>query len=203
MNSRAYPPPLQRLIDELARLPTIGPRSAERMALFLLNAPKEQTQALAQAMLAARQGIGRCAECHYFADQAVCPICAQKSVRQKQMCVVEYPQDVMAVEYTGKYKGLYYVLWGCLSPLDNTGPQDLPLRQLIERVQREGIEEVILATGSSREGEATALYVRQILQPLKIKISRIARGIPVGSTLGHSDRATLAEAMSGRQAIDR
>jgi len=196
-----YTKHLETLIKELSRLPTIGPKSAERMALYLLRTSSQQAKALAEAIVNAKMNTRKCRSCYYFAENELCPICAAKETRDKVVCVIEDPQDVIAIERTGKYKGLYHVLWGKLSPLDGTGPEDLPLKSLIGRIKDEQIREVIIATSSGREGETTAQYLKQLIQPLGVKISRIARGIPMGSNLGHIDQATISEALDGRREV--
>ena len=192
---------LETLIKELSKLPTIGPKSAERMALSLVRAPMSRSKALADAIINAKENTRKCNLCDYFAENELCPICQKQHLRDKVICVVEDPQDVIAIERTGYYKGLYHVLWGKLSPLEGTGPTDLSFDKLITRLRQSDISEVIIATSSSREGETTAQYLRQILKPLGIRISRIARGIPVGSNLGHIDQATISEALAGRREV--
>jgi recombination protein RecR len=190
---------LEALIKELAKLPTIGPKSAERMALHLLKANPQRAKALAEAILVAKEKTKKCSSCNYFAEAHECPICQNKHRRDKVLCVVEDPQDVIAIERTGRYTGLYHVLWGRLSPLEGTGPGDLPIKQLVERIKKEEIQEVIIATSSNRDGETTAQYLKQLLMPVGVKITRIARGIPVGSNIGHIDKATISEAFEGRR----
>ncbi|MBI4846352.1 MAG: recombination protein RecR [Candidatus Omnitrophica bacterium] len=193
---------LEKLIEELSRLPTIGPKSAERMALFLLKGSSTQAKALAEAIINAKENTKKCSLCNHLAEQEYCPICQNQNSREKVLCIVEDPQDVIAIERTGRYKGLYYVLWGRLSPLEGKGPEDLPLEKLLKRVREEKVKEVIIATSSSREGEATAQYLRQCLLPLPVKVTRIARGIPVGSNLGHIDQATMSHAIDGRREVN-
>jgi recombination protein RecR len=196
-----YPKFLEALIKELAKLPTIGPKSAERMALSLLRAPASRSKALAEAVINAKEYTKKCNLCNYFSEQDLCPICQNKDTRDKAICIVEDAQDVIAIERTGQYKGLYHVLGGKLSPLDGTGPEDLSFKKLFYRLKQDNISEIIVATSSSREGETTAQYIRQIFKPLQIKVSRIARGIPVGSNLGHIDQATISEALAGRREL--
>lgn len=198
---RGYTRLLQKLIEEFSKLPTIGPKSAERLAIYLLKSPKQQSNALAEAIISARENLKKCRACHYFAEQEFCPICLDRENRQKVICVVEEPQDVIAIERTGRYKGLYHVLWGKLSPLEGIGPEDLPLKQLLSRINEEKIQEIIIATSSNREGETTALYLQYLLKPLGVKVTRIARGIPVGSNIGYIDQATISEALMGRQEV--
>ena len=192
---------LEILIQELSKLPTIGPKSAERMALYLLKSPHQQSKALADAIVLAKERTRKCKVCNYFAEDEECPICQKRHLRDNVICVVEDPQDVIAIERTGRYSGVYHVLWGRLSPLDGTGPDDLPFKKLISRIKEENIKEVIIATSSNRDGETTAQYLTQVLVPLKVKVTRIARGIPVGSNIGHIDKATISEAFEGRQEV--
>ncbi|MFH2137481.1 MAG: recombination mediator RecR [Candidatus Omnitrophota bacterium] len=196
-----YPPFLKKLIEELSHLPTIGPKSAERMALYLLKTSKEKAKALADAIVNAKEGTNKCRMCNYFAEAALCPICQDKDKREKIICVVEDPQDVIAIERTGRYRGLFHVLWGKLSPLEGVGPSDLPLKALMSRIKDDKITEVIIATSSNREGETTALYLKRLIHPLGVRVTRIARGIPVGSNIGYIDQATISEAMEGRREV--
>ncbi|MCG2703399.1 MAG: recombination mediator RecR, partial [Candidatus Omnitrophica bacterium] len=188
---RGYTKFLEKLIEELSHLPTIGPKSAERMALYLIKSPPQRSQSLAEAIINAREHTQRCSRCNYFSEQEFCPVCLDIEKREKAICVVEDPQDVIAIERTGRYNGLYHVLWGQLSPLDGIGPEDLPFKKLLLRVREENIAEVIITTSSNREGETTAQYLKQVLLPLSVKVTRIARGIPVGSNIGHIDLATI------------
>ena len=191
---------LERLIEELSHLPTIGPKSAERMALYLIKAPAQRAEALAQAIIDAKEKARKCSRCNFFADEALCPLCKEDR-RERVICVVEDPQDVIAIERTGRYQGRYHVLWGKLSPLDGTGPDELPIRRLLERIRQEQISEVIIATSSGREGETTARYLYQLVNKLGVSITRIARGIPMGSNIGHIDQATISEALEGRREL--
>ncbi len=193
---------LQKLIEQLSKLPTIGLKSAERMALHILKSPQQQARALAEAIINAKHNTKKCQECNYFSEAELCPICKDKDSREKVICVVEDPQDVIAIERTGRYKGLYHVLWGKLSPLEDIGPKDLPLNQLLARIKQDKINEIIIATSSSREGETTSLYLKQLITPFGIKVSRIARGIPVGSNIGYIDQATISEAFEGRREVN-
>jgi len=192
---------LEELIKEMAKLPTIGPKSAERMALSLIKAPAARSKALADAIMNAKEYTKKCNMCNYLAENDLCPICQNKHLRDKVICIVEEVQDVIAIERTGNFKGLYHVLGGKLSPLEGTGPSDLSFKKLFYRLKQDNINEIIIATSSSREGESTAQYIKQLLKPLQIRISRIARGIPVGSNLGHIDKATISEALAGRREV--
>ncbi|MCP4651341.1 MAG: recombination protein RecR [PVC group bacterium] len=196
-----YTPFLEKLIKELSKMPTIGPKSAERMALYLLRTSQSQARELAEAIVKAKENTRKCRICNYFAQEELCPICQNKDNRERVICVVEDPQDVIAIERTGRYKGLYHVLWGKLSPLEGVGPGDLPLQALLARIKEGKVVEIIIATSSNREGETTALYLKRIITPLGVKITRIARGIPVGSNIGYIDQATISEALEGRQEV--
>ncbi len=195
-----YPPPLERVIEELERLPGIGPKSAQRLAFFLLGRPQEQAQALGEAILCLHEGIQPCAECGNFAAARLCPVCAEETRDRRALCVVETATDLMALERAGEYRGLYHVLGGALSPLAGVGPADLRVEQLLQRVQRYGTEEVILATSPTVEGDATAEFVRQRLAQSApgVRISRIALGLPVGADMDYADQVTLARALRGR-----
>jgi recombination protein RecR len=196
-----YPPSLLRLIDALRILPGVGPKSAQRMAFYLLERNRLGAQALATALQSATREIGQCQRCRMFAEAELCPVCASTSRDQSLLCVVESPADVVAVEQSASYKGRYFVLMGHLSPLDGIGPEELGLMQL-ERLLKEGeIKEVILATNPTVEGEATAHYIAELANRHQVKPSRIAHGVPVGGELEYVDGGTLAHALAGRHAI--
>ncbi|MDA8337523.1 MAG: recombination mediator RecR [Peptococcaceae bacterium] len=195
---RVYPGPLARLIDELSRLPGIGPKSASRLAYHLLNAPPAVAHRLAGAIREARDTIGHCSVCQNLTDQDPCGICQDETRRRDVICVVEEPRDVVAMEKTRSYKGLYHVLLGALSPIEGIGPDKLTIRDLLGRLPN-GVGEVILATNPNVEGDATALYLARLIKPLGIKVTRIARGLPVGAYLEYADEMTLNRAMEGRQ----
>ncbi|HTO89894.1 MAG TPA: recombination mediator RecR [Candidatus Sulfotelmatobacter sp.] len=195
---------LEQLIEELVKLPTIGQKSAQRLALHLLRAPREDALRLADSIRALREKVGLCSVCGNFTEQDPCPICTDPRRDATVVCVVEQPGDVLALERTAQYRGRYHVLGGALSPLDGTTPDDLRIRQLLERLRDSGgsseaIQEVILATNPNVAGEATALYLSRLLAPTGIKVTRIARGVPMGSDLEYSDMVTLARALEGRQ----
>lgn len=193
---------LDRLIISLKRLPGIGPKQAERMAVYLLRAPSGEVENLVSALRDAKARITACRQCHNYTDQEVCSFCSDEGRDRRLLCVVEEPQDVTAVERSRGYHGLYHVLHGCLSPLDGVGPEVLRIRELIERVRNSAgmIGEVILATDADTEGEATALYIAQQLRPFA-KISRIAQGVPLGGDLDYIDERTLSHAMTGRREL--
>jgi recombination protein RecR len=196
---------LEQLIEELVKLPTIGQKSAQRLALHLLRAPKEDALRLSDSIRALREQVGLCSVCGNFTEKDPCPICTDPKRDATVVCVVEQPGDVLALERTAQFRGRYHVLGGALSPLDGTNPDDLRIRQLLERLRSEAgaaIQEVILATNPNVAGEATALYLSRLLAPTGIKVTRIARGVPMGSDLEYSDMVTLARAIEGRQRVE-
>ena len=195
------PAPLQNLITAFERLPGIGPKSASRLAFFLLTAPDEISQNLGDALIALKSATGMCPICFNItqAGAETCEICADPRRDGAILCVVEEPLDVLALERTGGFPGRYHVLHGVLSPIEGKGPEDLKIRPLIDRVRAGEIREVLVATNPSMEGDATALYLRQQLLPLSVRITRLARGLPVGSDLEYADQNTILRALSGRQ----
>jgi len=192
---------LQRAIDELSRLPGIGKKSAQRIVFYLLKLPKEEVHSLAQALEDVKEKALYCSVCFNITETDPCPICTNPNRDRSIICVVEEANDVAALEKTGDYKGLYHVLGGSLSPLDGIGPDDLRIKELMRRINGE-VKEVILATNPNAEGEATALYLAKLLKPLGVKISRIARGIPVGTDLEYADVITLLKAIEGRTTLE-
>ena len=194
-----YIKPLTELIQRLSRLPGIGPRSAERIALYLLKAPADQVRALSQAIAGLKSSITYCRQCFNLSEAQLCLICRDEARNKKIICVVEEPRDVSALEKAARFKGLYHVIMGAISPLDNIGPDDLKIPQLMSRLKKNNIEEVILATDFDPEGEATAYYLADQIIPLGLRVSRIAAGIPVGSHLEYADQATLGRALEGRR----
>ncbi|MDD5555854.1 MAG: recombination mediator RecR [bacterium] len=196
-----YPRPIARLIAELTKLPGIGPRSAERIVFHLLKAPEADAAALAAAVADLRTTIHHCSVCYNLAETDPCPICADGRRDARLVCVVERPADVVAVEKAGTYRGVYHVLAGRLSPLDGVGPEALRVRELVERVRKGGIAEVIIATGSDVEGEATAIYLAGLLKETPVRATRIAHGIPMGSSLDFSDEVTISRAIEGRTPV--
>lgn len=195
------PSPVQDLIGALERLPGIGPKSASRLAFFLLRAPDELAELLAGALANLKRATGNCPLCFNItlADQELCEICGDPKRLDGTICVVEEPLDVLALERTGGFHGRYHVLQGVLSPIEGIGPDDLKIRELVERIRKGEAKEVILATNPSMEGDATALYLRQQLIPLGIRVTRLARGLPVGGDLEYADQNTLLRALAGRQ----
>ncbi len=196
-----YPEPVARLIDALQRLPGIGPKTAQRLTFFLLKRPLEEVRELADALVAVKERIVYCQTCFNVTDQDPCRICADPSRDARLICIVEEPNDLLAMERTGEYRGRYHVLLGALSPLDGIGPEDLKIRELLARLDAGGTAEVILATNPNVEGEATALYLAKLLRPLGARITRIARGLPVGGDLEYADQVTLSKALEGRREI--
>ena len=193
---------LELLIEELVRLPSVGQKSAQRLALHLMRVPQEEALRLADAIRAAREKVGFCSVCGLFSEEDPCLIDRDPQRDPHLVCVVEQPAEVLAFERTGSFRGRYHVLGGVLSPLDGTRPEDLRIRQLLERLRTEPIQEIILATNPNVAGEATALYLSRLLVPLGVKVTRIARGVPMGSDLEYSDQVTLARALEGRREFE-
>jgi recombination protein RecR len=194
-----YPPALINLIRELGRLPGVGPKSAQRLAFYMFNQPKEDVQALAQALLEAQVSLRQCKICFNVTDQEVCSVCTDPNRTQKQLCVIEEASDLLAIERSGEYDGLYHVLGGSLSPMNGVGPDQLTIKPLLGRL--ESTEEVILATATTVEGEATAMYLAKLLSDLNVKTSRIAYGLPVGGNLEYADEVTLGRAIANRRVL--
>ncbi|MDO5016597.1 MAG: recombination mediator RecR [Eubacteriales bacterium] len=198
----ATSPLIDELVQELGKLPGIGRKTASRLAYHVLDAPEEDVEKLAQALLAAKHGIHLCSVCCNFTENEICDICANPKRDRTTVCVVESPRDLAAMERMHEYKGLYQVLHGVISPMQGLGPENLKLREFLQRLQEHPeIQEVILATNPSVEGEATALYLARLIRPSGIKCTRIAHGLPMGSDIEYADEVTLAKALSGRQAI--
>jgi recombination protein RecR len=194
-----HPAPIARLIDELRRLPGIGPRSAQRIAFHLLRTERDQVERLAQAVGELLDSVRFCGRCQAVTDTETCATCLDPTRSERVICVVEEPHNLLAVERTRDFKGRYHVLHGALSPLAGVGPDELRLAGLLERVRAGGVEEVILATSPTVEGEATAVYLARLLKPLGVRVTRIAMGVPVGSDLEWADEVTMAKAMEGRR----
>jgi len=191
---------ISKLIDEFSRLPGIGNKSAQRLAFHIINMPKEQVLQLSQTIIAAKENVRYCKECCTLTDQDTCPICKSEKRDHKQIMVVENPRDLAAYEKTQKYEGVYHVLHGAISPMLGIGPGDIRLKELMTRLQGE-VEEVIIATNSTLEGETTAMYISKLIKPTGIKVSRIASGVPVGGDLEYIDEITLLRALEGRTEI--
>lgn len=188
---------INRLIDELAGLPGIGAKSAQRLAFHLINMPKERVNRLAKAMIEAKENVRYCSTCCTLTDKETCPICANSKRDQRTIMVVENTRDLTAYEKTGKFEGVYHVLHGAISPMLGIGPGDIKLKELIQRLQGE-VDEVIIATNSSLEGETTAMYISKMIKPTGVKVTRIASGVPVGGDLEYIDEVTLLRALEGR-----
>jgi recombination protein RecR len=193
--------PIARLVKELARLPGIGEKTAQRLAFHVLKAGPEFATALAEALVGVVRDVRCCSECQTLTERDPCAICADPERTPKVICVVESVPDLLAIERTREYRGRYHVLHGALSPLDGVGPSDLKVRELLLRLEREPAEEVVVATNPDVEGEATALYLQKLLRPLGLRLTRIAQGVPMGGDLEYTDQATLARAMAGRREL--
>jgi recombination protein RecR len=195
---RYFPRSLAHLIEELEKLPGVGPKTAQRLALHILKRPTEEAQALAQAIGEAKEKVRTCPICFNFTDEEICPICADEQRSKQQVCVVADPRDVIAMENTGEYHGSYHVLQGLISPMEDVGPEALTIQQLVARVRDSKVEEVILATNPTVEGDATALYLADLIKPMGVKVTRIALGLPVGGDLDYADQVTIARALLNR-----
>lgn len=198
-----YTPPVQVLIDELGRLPGVGPKSAQRIAFHLLKIPADDVNRLAEAITVAKEKVRFCDRCFNVAEDAYCPICSDDSRDSSVVCVVEESRDIVAIEKTGEFRGRYHVLLGAMSPLEGIGPEQLKIRELVARIGPEAIEEIILCTNPNTEGEVTAMYLARLLKPIGLAVTRIASGLPVGGDLEYADELTLGRALEGRRsAID-
>ena len=191
--------PVSRLIEELGKLPGIGPKSAARLTYYLLRIPEAEARALAEAIIAVKEKTVLCSSCQNITDSNPCAICGSKERDHSIICVVKEPLDILALERTGQYKGLYHVLHGVLSPMDGIGPDDLKIKELLQRLKAGSVKEVILATNPNLEGEATAMYLQRLLSPFGVRLTRLARGLPVGGDLEYADEVTLTHALEGRQ----
>ena len=197
-----YTAPVQVLIDELGRLPGIGPKSAQRIAFHLLKVPTEDAERLAHAITDAKARVRFCERCFNVAEGSLCPICRDDARSSSMVCVVEEARDIVAIEKTGEFRGRYHVLLGAMSPLEGIGPEHLKIRELVARIEPEGIEEIILCTNPNTEGEVTAMYLARLLKPIGLTVTRIASGLPVGGDLEYADELTLGRAIEGRRAIE-
>ena len=194
-----FPTALQELADQFARLPGIGGKTAQRLAFHVLELPQEQAQAFADAILAAKQTVHTCPVCQNLTDRELCPICDNDGRDKSVICVVAEPRDVIAMERSREFNGLYHVLHGVISPLNHVTQDDIRIKELLMRVAAGGVQEVIMATNPDTEGEATAMYISRLLRPMEIKVTRLAYGVPVGSQLEYADEVTLSRALEGRQ----
>lgn len=198
----AYTPPVQSLIDELGRLPGIGPKSAQRIAFHLLKVPADDANRLAHAIREAKEKVRFCERCFNVADAELCTFCSDDRRDSSIICVVEESRDIVSVERTGEFNGRYHVLLGAMSPLEGIGPEQLKIRELLARLEPEGVQEVIVCTNPNTEGEVTAMYLGRMLKPLGLKVTRLASGLPVGGDLEYADELTLGRALEGRRSID-
>ncbi|MBZ5495522.1 MAG: recombination mediator RecR [Acidobacteriia bacterium] len=196
-----YAEPIARLIDELRKLPGIGHKTAQRLAYSLLRRPREDAERLSRAILDVKEKIRYCSRCNNFSDQDPCNYCTSASRTQEIICVVEEPNDILAIEKTREYHGQYHVLHGVLSPMNGVGPEDLKLKNLLERLREGNVREIILATNPNVEGEATAIYLARLLKPIGVRVTRIALGLPVGSDLEFADEVTMSKALEGRHEL--
>ena len=197
--SPSLAPPVARLIEQLHKLPGIGPKSAQRLAYYLIRMPEREARQLADAISAVKDSLGFCSRCQNITEPDMCGICSDPLRDQTRLCVVQEPLDVLALERTGVFRGLYHVLHGLIDPMANIGPDDLRIRELLRRIGEEPVSEVIIATNPTVEGEATAMYLHQLLVPLGPRVTRLARGLPVGGDLEYADDLTLTRAFEGRQ----
>lgn len=191
--------PVTRLVEEFHKLPGIGPKMANRLTYYLIRMPEEEARAFADAIIAVKEHIILCSQCYNIADTQPCAICANPNRDRSRICVVEEALDVVALERTGSYRGLYHVLHGVISPMNGIGPDDLRIRHLLPRLDKESVQEVILATNPNLEGEATSMYIQRLIAPLVPRVTRPARGLPVGGDLEYADVLTLGRAIEGRQ----
>jgi recombination protein RecR len=196
-----YTQPVQALIDELGRLPGIGPKSAQRIAFHLLKIPVDDVSRLAMSITDAKARVRFCVRCWNFADGELCPICLDDRRDMTTLCVVEESRDIVSIEKTGEFRGRYHVLLGAMSPLDGIGPEQLKMKELFARLEPEGVQEVIVCTNPNTEGEVTALYLARMLKPFGIRVTRIASGLPVGGDLEYADELTLGRALEGRREL--
>ena len=199
MASTTYTQPVQALIDELGKLPGIGPKSAQRIAFHLLKVPADDANRLAHAIREAKEKVRFCDRCFNVAEGPLCPICADDRRDGTVLCVVEESRDIVAIEKTGEFRGRYHVLLGVMSPLEGIGPEQLKIRELVARLGPEGVEEVIVCTNPNTEGEVTAMYLARLLKPIGLRVTRIASGLPVGGDLEYADELTLGRAIEGRR----
>lgn len=196
-----YAKPLAKLIRELEKMPGVGPKSAQRMAFHILRLPDEEARALAEAIIEVKERIITCKRCFNFTDEELCPICRNPSRQTSVLCVVADVRDLMAIERTQEYRGLYHVLQGVISPMDGVGTEQLRIRELLQRLQSEPIEEVIIAMNPTIEGDATAMYLSKLIKPLGIRVTQLAHGMPVGGDLDYADQATLISALEWRREL--
>jgi recombination protein RecR len=190
-----------KLIGELSKLPGIGPKTARRLSFYILGQPKSDVKNLADALIEAREKTNYCSNCNHLTEGDTCTFCQSEDRDRSSICVVESPRDVVAMEKTGEYNGLYHVLHGAISPMDGIGPDEIKIRSLIPRLEQDQVQEVIVATDPNAEGDATAMYLAKLIKPLGVKVTRIAHGIPVGGDLEYADEVTLSKALEGRREL--
>jgi recombination protein RecR len=196
-----YTPAVEDLIDKLAKLPGVGKKTAVRLALHILRSSTDDAQALARSIVRVKERIGLCQRCFNIAEGELCSICRNSQRDQSLVCVVEEPSDLMAIEQTGAFQGIYHVLHGAIAPLDGVGPQELKIAELLDRLQRGGVSEIILATNPTVEGDATSLYLAKVIKPLGITVTRIAQGIPAGGDIEYVDSKTMTKSLEGRREV--
>ena len=194
-----FPAPLEKLVEQFARLPGIGRKSAQRLAFHVLSLPMEDAEEFAQAIIEAKRSVHSCRCCQNLTDREVCPICDDETRDHGVICVVAEPRDVIAMERSREFRGVYHVLHGVISPLNRVSQDDIKIRELLRRVGTEDVREIIMATNPDTEGEATAMYISRLLRPMEVKVTRLAYGVPVGSQLEYADEVTLSRAMAGRR----
>lgn len=193
--------PLTKLIEQFEKLPGIGKKSAQRLALYVLDLPKSEAEAFANAIIEAKEKIRKCAVCCNLTDEELCPVCSNAARDKSIICVVAEPKDVIALERTHEFNAVYHVLHGCISPMDGIGPEQLCVKELLARINAGGVKEVIMATNPTVEGEATAMYLSRLIKPLGVRVTRLAYGIPVGGDLEYADEVTLKRALDGRSEL--
>jgi len=193
------PRPVRKLIESFEKLPGIGPKTAQRLTFYLLHVPQSQLEIFAEALETLKKNTVLCSICHNVTDKDPCSVCSNRNRDKSMICVVEQPLDVLALEKTGEYQGVYHVLHGAISPLNNIGPEELHIRELLPRLKNGEVKEIILATNPNMEGEATAMYLAKLIKPLEIKVTRLAHGLPVGADLEYADEVTLSRAIEGRR----
>jgi recombination protein RecR len=196
-----YAAPIEKLIDEFRKLPGIGSKSAQRLAYSILRKSKEEAERLSRAIMEVKETIRYCSRCNNFSDRDPCGFCSNPNRSQETICVVEEPHDILSIEKTREYHGQYHVLHGALSPINGVGPEDLRLKNLLERMKEGKVQEIILATNPNVEGEATAIYIAKLLKPIGVRVSRIALGVPVGSDLEYADEVTMSKALEHRHEL--
>ena len=196
-----YPRPMGELIGELTKLPGIGPKTGRRLAFYILELNKDRVDTLAKTIVNAKKNIKYCSSCNNLTGNDPCDICDSAERDQNKICIVESPKDVIAMEKTGEFRGLYHVLHGSISPMDGIGPEDIKIKNLMPRLKNDEVDEVILATDPNAEGDATAMYLAKLLKPIGVKVTRIAHGLPVGGDLEYADEVTLSKALEGRREV--